>query len=82
MSPNHEDKNGSVGPQDEPRNLPPGGEGRIYGGRGQGTPCTLCGTPIEPSQIEYEVEWSNAEGLKRSHFHLACYEQLRARRGD
>jgi hypothetical protein len=58
---------------------PPGGQGRIYGGHGQGTPCALCGQPIEASQIEYEVEWMSAEGVQRSNFHLACYEQLRSR---
>jgi hypothetical protein len=60
------------------RNLPPKGQGRIYGGHGQGTPCALCGDPIDSSQIEYEIEWSSAEGLQRSHLHLACYEQLRS----
>jgi hypothetical protein len=64
------------------RNLPPKGQGRIYGGRGQGSLCALCGDPIDPSQIEYEIEWSNAEGPQRSHFHLACYEHLRSRHED
>jgi hypothetical protein len=58
--------------------LPPNGEGRIYGGHGQGNPCALCGAPIDPTQIEYEVEWQDAAGPRRSHFHLACYEQLRS----
>jgi len=61
------------------KNLPPQGKGRIYGGRGQGAPCALCGHPIDTSQIEYEVEWLGTEGLQRSHFHLACYERLRSR---
>ena len=78
MSPNDEKKDDSV----ELRNLPPAGRGRIYGGRGQGSVCALCGSPIDASQIEYEVEWDSAEGLRRSNFHLACYEQLRARRED
>lgn len=60
------------------RDLPPRGEGRIYGGHGQGNPCALCGHPVDSSQIEYEIEWSSAEGPRRSHFHLACYEQLRS----
>lgn len=64
------------------RALPPKGAGRIFGGRGQGGPCALCGDPIEPTQIEYEIEWSSAEGPQRSHFHLACYENLRSRHED
>ena len=82
MSPNDEKTDYTVGQKIEPTNLPPGGKGRIYGGHGQGTPCALCGAPIDSSQIEYEVEWNSAEGPQRSHFHLACYEQLRSRRGD
>jgi hypothetical protein len=58
--------------------LPPKGQGRIFGGRGQGGPCALCGTPIEPSQIEYEIEWQDHETLRRSHLHLACFERLRS----
>jgi len=82
MSPNDEKKDSSVGHGLETRHLPPGGEGRIYGGHGQGTPCALCGAPINSSQIEYEVEWNSIEGPRRSHFHLACYEQLRSRPAD
>jgi len=58
--------------------LPPQGQGQIFGGRGEGGLCDLCGTAIDPSQIEYEVEWQDDEGPRRSHFHLACYEQLRS----
>jgi len=82
MSQNDEKKDGVIAQRVEPRNLPPGGEGRIYGGHGEGSPCALCGVPIHSSQIEYEVEWNSAEGPRRSHFHLACYEQLRCRRAD
>jgi hypothetical protein len=82
MSPNGPKKDGAIGHGVEPRNLPRGDEGRIYGGHGQGSPCALCGAPIQSSQIEYEVEWNSAEGPRRSHFHIACYEQLRYRRAD
>ncbi len=79
----HNDKKDSpVAAAGPSRNLPPQGQGRIYGGRGQGTACALCGDPIHSSQIEYEIEWSSAEGPQRSHFHLACYEHLRSRHED
>jgi hypothetical protein len=58
--------------------LPPKGQGQIFGGRGEGNPCDLCGLPIQSSQIEYEVEWQDAGGMRRAHLHLACYEQLRS----
>lgn len=60
------------------RHLPPPGQGQIFGGRGEGHACDLCGAPIESSQIEYEVEWQDAAGTRRAHLHLACYEQLRS----
>jgi hypothetical protein len=78
MIPEDDKKEGAVAVAGRSRNLPPRGEGRIYGGHGQGNPCALCGDPIDSSQIEYEIEWSSAEGLQRSHFHLACYELLRS----
>ena len=58
--------------------LPPQGEGQIFGGRGEGHTCDLCGVPIESSQIEYEVEWRDDAGPRRSHFHLGCYERVRS----
>ncbi len=79
MTPQNDKKDDPVAVAGPSGNLPPKGQGRIYGGRGQGNPCALCGHPIDPSQIEYEIEWSNAEGPQRSHFHLACYEHLRSR---
>jgi hypothetical protein len=82
MTPNDAKKDSPVAAAGTSRNLPPKGQGRIYGGRGQGSLCALCGDPIDPSQIEYEIEWSNAEGPQRSHFHLACYEHLRSRHED
>jgi hypothetical protein len=82
MTPDNDKKDSPVAPTGLSRKLPPNGQGRIYGGRGQGTPCALCGDPIDPSQIEYEIEWSSAEGLQRSRFHLACYEHLRSRHED
>jgi hypothetical protein len=78
MTPNDDKKGSTVVTAGRSRNLPPKGQGRIYGGHGQGNPCALCGDPIDSTQIEYEIEWSSAEGLQRSHFHLACYEHLRS----
>jgi hypothetical protein len=78
MSCSDQKKDAPVAVAGRSRNLPPRGEGRIYGGRGQGNVCALCGDLIDSSQIEYEIEWSSAEGLQRSHFHLACYEHLRS----
>ena len=60
------------------RHLPPKGQGQIFGGHGQGEACSLCGVPIESTQIEYEVEWQDEAGPRRAHFHLACYAQLRS----
>jgi hypothetical protein len=82
MAPDNDKKGNPVAAAGPSGNLPPNGQGRIYGGRGQGRPCALCGDPIDPSQVEYEIEWSSPKGLQRSIFHLACYEHLRSRHED
>lgn len=62
--------------------LPPKGQGRTYAGRGQGALCAWCGAPIQPSQVEYEAQWDEDGEFRRSHFHLACYQQCRSSQDD
>lgn len=43
----------------------------VSAGYGSGEPCGLCGQPIDPQQVDYEVV---DQSLDRSwEFHLACY---------
>jgi hypothetical protein len=45
---------------------------RIWAGQGTGERCHQCGRPIEPHQIEYEVELT--ESGRHLRFHLACQQ--------
>jgi hypothetical protein len=39
-------------------------------GPGTGATCGLCGQPIEPNQVEYELK---GDGGERFRFHLQCH---------
>lgn len=54
-----------------PRSLPV----QRLGGRGSGTPCSLCDRTIGPTEMELELEFmvGDAEGLARVfHLHMSC----------
>ena len=41
-----------------------------------GAPCTICGEPVTPDQVEYEVEFAHEgaiPGLDKYHVHLRCF---------
>jgi hypothetical protein len=47
--------------------------GDVRGGQGTGALCGVCGRPIGPDEIEYEVQFIADRALTcRLHFH--CYE--------
>ena len=49
---------------------------RTWGGNGIGAPCTICGEPITPADVEYEVQFAHdgaTPGLDRFHLHLRCF---------
>ena len=43
----------------------------LWGGRGSGQACTVCGDPIEADQVEYEI--ADACGGEVFRFHLPCH---------
>jgi hypothetical protein len=47
---------------------------RTWAGHGSGARCDLCGLPIDPDQIEYEVELPPDACDSVLNLHLACYE--------
>jgi hypothetical protein len=51
--------------------LPESPAASIWGGRGSGQPCTLCGDPIRADQVEYEIADSRDGDTLR--FHLPCH---------
>ena len=56
-----------------PREQPKG----LWGGNGLGEPCTVCGHPVEATEMELEVEFAFAEigaqGVREFHLHLPCF---------
>jgi hypothetical protein len=51
--------------------LPDSAPASIWGGRGSGLPCAVCGDPILPNQVEYEI--SESSGVDSLRFHLPCH---------
>ena len=46
---------------------------RMWGSRGSGASCALCGEPIGPDEIEYEVEMRVNGGTEPLQFHRVCH---------
>lgn len=54
--------------------------GRMWGGKGCGTPCDFCRVRVGAEEIEYEVE-ARVEGETFVlHFHPRCYDAWRISR--
>jgi hypothetical protein len=49
---------------------------RMWGGRGSGAECAICGDPLEPEQFEFELQFA-ANGahhdLAACHVHIRCF---------
>jgi hypothetical protein len=48
---------------------------RTWAGRGCGALCVVCSRPVDPDELEYELEFIAADGSKPAvyHVHNACY---------
>ena len=46
---------------------------RMWGSRGSGATCALCGQSIGPNEIEYEVEMSVNGVTDTLQFHRVCH---------
>ena len=45
---------------------------KLWGGQGNGDICIVCGQPITPEQVQYEVE--DRRGERTSfYFHMVCH---------
>ena len=53
--------------------LPCDPSARMWGSRGSGATCVLCGRPIGPDEIEYEVEMRINGAPDTLQFHRACH---------
>jgi hypothetical protein len=56
--------------------LPRRDPNRTWGGNGVNAPCTICGTPVTPDQVEYEVQFAHdgaTPGLDKYSLHIRCF---------
>jgi len=49
---------------------------KLWGGRGDGLPCSCCGKPIGNSQAQFDLEFDADWPMMR--VHVACYLKWRA----
>jgi hypothetical protein len=57
-------------------------EHKIYAGYGSGATCDACGDPIQPAQVEYEL--NDPDEHRTFRLHLGCaglWEAMRLKRG-
>jgi hypothetical protein len=57
---------------------------RMWGGRGTGQLCAVCDKPIQPDEVEFEVEQSLDGTVHTFYFHILCQAvwQLECARDD
>jgi hypothetical protein len=64
--------------------LPQKAPSKMWGGPGTGRVCALCGKPIQPGELEYELEGHIDGAVQSFRFHLVCESvwQLECARAD
>ena len=49
---------------------------RTWGGPGVGAPCVICGLPVRPTEMEFEIQFQHDgsnPGLDKFHIHIRCF---------
>ena len=66
------------------RKLPREAPSQMWGGQGSGEACALCDKPIQPHEVEYEVEAQLDGVVQTLRFHVVCQSvwQLECARDD
>ena len=57
-------------------NLPNRRPDRTWGGPGVGPACAVCALPVNPDQMEFEIEFArdgDYPGLDNFHVHVRCF---------
>jgi hypothetical protein len=64
--------------------LPHDAPSQMWGGPGTGQLCSICDKPIQPDELEYEIEQSLGGTLQTFRFHVVCESvwQLECARDD
>ena len=58
--------------------LPCDPDRRMWGSRGSGALCSLCGRPIRHEEVEYEIEMPEEGAERVLRLHLACHSVWQA----
>ena len=56
--------------------LPNRGADRMWGGPGVGVECSVCGIPVNRDELEFELEFAQADtdsAIERHHVHIGCF---------
>ena len=56
--------------------LPSRAPDRTWGGPGVGAPCSVCDSPVNKNELEFEIEFAHNgdnPGLDKFHVHLRCF---------
>lgn len=46
---------------------------RMWGGPGTGTQCSVCNAPVNPDEVEFELEFLWPTQLVTYHVHVDCF---------
>ena len=49
---------------------------RMWGGPGVGADCAVCGRPVTPDEMEFEIQFArngDNPGLDKFHVHIRCF---------
>ena len=56
--------------------LPSRAPTRTWGGPGVGADCSVCGVPVGPDEMEFEIQFARdagKPGLDKFHVHIRCF---------
>jgi hypothetical protein len=56
--------------------LPSRAPTRTWGGPGVGAPCAVCELPVQPDEMEFEIQFAHdggSPGLDKFHVHIRCF---------
>jgi hypothetical protein len=58
---------------------------RTWGGPGVGAECAVCGLPVRPDEMEFEIQFArdgDNPGLDKYHVHIRCFAAWELERGS